>query len=83
MRYVVAASKLYHVLVNQGLPSKNGKARVETLKAMTTIIKQIGTESTLTKESVSAVIRCLQDGDGKIRNGALDVLGCVSPSSCA
>jgi hypothetical protein len=78
MRYVVAASKLFHVLVVHGLPLKNAKARVEALKAMTTIVKQIGTETTLTKESVAAVIRCLQDSDGKIRNGALDVLGCVS-----
>lgn len=80
MRYVVAASKLFQILVLHGLPLKNAKARVEALKAMATIVKQIGTETTLTKESVAAVIRCLQDGDGKIRNGALDVLGCVALS---
>ncbi|CED83658.1 Microtubule-associated protein [Phaffia rhodozyma] len=75
MRYVVPASRLYQILVAQGLPLKNAKARVEVLKAMTNIIKQIGTGDTLNKESIAAVVKCLSDSDGKIRNGALDVLG--------
>lgn len=45
------------------------------LKAMTNVVKQIGTGDTLNRESVAAVVKCLLDSDGKVRNGALDVLG--------
>ena len=74
MRHVVPASKLFQMLVAHGLPLKNAKARVEVLKSMTTIVKH-GAGGILGKDSVAAVVRCLSDPDGKVRFGALDVLG--------
>jgi len=75
MRHVVPSSKLFQILVAHGLPMKNAKARVEVLKSMTNIIKQSGTGTMLNKDSVASILKCLGDSDGKVRNGALDVLG--------
>lgn len=75
MRYVVPSSRLFQILLGHGLPLKNAKARVAVLQSMTTIIKQSGPGTMLTRESFAAIAKCLSDSDGKVRNGALDVFG--------
>jgi hypothetical protein len=42
---------------------------------MTTIVRQSGVGANFNRDSVTAILKCLSDADGKVRNGALDVLG--------
>lgn len=77
--HVYPASKILLLLVNDGLRSKNAKARLEALGEILWLMERHGCSSLLSQpaKSLPIIAGCVPDRDAAVRSAALRVLSLV------